>query len=97
VAHVLTRRERSRRSGAAAPIDRRQCIGAQTAQVRVWLGGASIELGVLQTLAIGDVVRLDARIDQPLSLTVEGQATGQRAFLGCLQGKRAVQLAQVRR
>jgi hypothetical protein len=96
-AHLLNRRERSRRSGAAPPIDRRQCIAAQTAQVRVWLGGASIELGVLQTLAVGDVVRLDARSDQPLPLTIEGQATGQRAFLGCLQGKRAAQLAQVRR
>lgn len=96
-AHLLTRRERSLRSGAAALTDRRQWIGAKSAQVRVWLGEASIELGVLQTLAVGDVVRLDARIDRPLPLTVEGQATGQRAFLGCLQGKRAVQLAQVRR
>lgn len=95
-AHLLAGRERSSRSGAAAPTDRRLCIGAKTAQVRVWLGEASIELGVLQTLAVGDVVRLDSRIDRPLPLTVEGQATGQRAFLGCLQGKRAAQLAQVR-
>lgn len=97
VAKVLAKRERPRRAELAALGDRRQCIGAQTAQVRVWLGDASIELGVLQSLALGDVVRLDARIDQPLPLSIEDRASGQRAFLGCLQGRRAVQLAQVRR
>ncbi len=97
VAHLLLSLGHPPQRRAAALNDPRHCIGVRTAKLRVWLGEASIELGVLHSLAVGDVVRLDARIDQPLRLTVEDRSTGQRAFLGCVQGKRAVQLAQLRR
>jgi hypothetical protein len=73
--------------------DPRQCIGSQTIEIRVWAGEVAVELGVLQTLAAGDVVKLDSSVNEPLALTVAGRETGRRAFLGCLDGRKAVQLA----
>jgi len=76
-----------------AAVDLRRCIGSGIVNLQAWAGGASIELGVLQSLAPGDVIRLDTRIDQPLRLSVQGHDSGRDAYLGSADGRRAMQLA----
>lgn len=67
-------------------------LGEQRAQLRVWAGEAQIEFGVLQTLSVGDVVRLNRRIDAPLEVTVMGEKTPLGTYLGHLDGQKAVQI-----
>jgi len=67
-------------------------LGREPVEIRVWLGEASLELGALRSLAVGDVILLDSRIDQPLDVTVGGRAVAPRAYLGTSGGARAVRL-----
>lgn len=92
----LAARPRATPAARASPIDPRQCIGHAGVEVQAWAGGAGLEIGLLQSLAIGDVIRLDSRIDQALRITVQGHDTGRGAYLGSLDGRRAVQLAASR-
>lgn len=67
-------------------------------QVCVELGGATLSLGQLQTLAAGDIVALDHLLDQParmaLALPQPGadRASLCSAWLGQIQGQMAAQL-----
>lgn len=92
VAARLAARPRPAAAPRAEPIDPRQCIGHADVRVQVWAGSASLELGLLHTLAVGDVIRLDSTIEQALRITVQGRDSERRAFLGQLEGRRAVQL-----
>lgn len=74
-----------------APIDRRLCLESCRARLTVWAGSAAIELGQLQTLAPGDVVKLDLRLDTPLRVDVDARDSGRRVFLGCAGDRKAVQ------
>ena len=67
-------------------------LGKLPVGIDVWLGTADLELSVFQTLAPGDVIQLDSRIDQPLKVTVDGRNAAPRAFLGFSGDRRAVRL-----
>ena len=56
---------------------------SERVQLQVWAGRASLELGLLHTLACRrcDPV-FDARFDQPLRLSVQGLETDRRGGLG---------------
>jgi hypothetical protein len=96
VAQQLAARPRAKVPARPEPADPRQCLGGARLSLQAWAGSASVEIGVLQTLAAGDVIRLDARIDQPLQIRVQGCETGRRAWLGSAEGRRALQLAPQR-
>ena len=57
------------------------------------LGSAEVDVAVLHTLAVGDVVVLDGRLDQPLRVSVAGRAVAARAWLGHAGERKAVRLA----
>lgn len=61
-------------------------------RLNVLAGEVQLELGLLQTIAIGDVIRLDTRIDQPLQVVNEDGARLCGAFLGSCEGRKSVQL-----
>lgn len=92
VSALLAERSRAPRPARPAPLDPRQCLDACRVTIEVGVGEAQVEIGVLHTLAVGDVVALEARVDEPLALAVGGRATGRRAFLGCQEGVKAVAL-----
>jgi flagellar motor switch/type III secretory pathway protein FliN len=94
VAQQNATRPQAKPAGRAAPVDPRQCIGRARLSLQAWAGSAAVEIGVLQSLAPGDVIRLDARIDQPLPVTVQGRETGRGAYLGSVDGRRALHLAK---
>jgi len=69
-------------------------MGSRTVPVHVELAGCEIDLGALQGLQIGDVVRLPHAVDAPARLT---DSHGQLLFEGYLvahQGRKAIELAQ---
>jgi hypothetical protein len=74
-----------------APVDRRMCLESCRARLTVWAGSAAIELGQLQTLATGDVVKLDLRIDTPMRVDVDARDSGRRVFLGFAGDRKAIQ------
>ena len=71
---------------------RRTCLGAQRVRLELWAGETQIELGVLHSLAPGDVILLDIPISEPLRVTVDGKSTQRYAFLGRLGERKAMQL-----
>lgn len=56
------------------------------------LGELDIELGTLQSLEVGDVIRLPARLDQPLRLLAPGGGTVCFGDFGTHEGFRALSL-----
>jgi flagellar motor switch/type III secretory pathway protein FliN len=67
-------------------------LGGGRLTLKVLAGEVQLELGLLQTIAIGDVIKLDTRIDQPLQVVNEDGARLCGAFLGSCDGRKSVQL-----
>lgn len=63
--------------------------------VRVEVGALELTLGHLRTLAIGDVITLPARLDQPLRVVAPGDLTVCRAHIGTRDQARAIEIAAV--
>lgn len=61
-------------------------------QLKVWAGAAQLELGLLQTIVVGDVIKLDTRIDEPLEVQTSDGAPVCHAFLGSFQGRKSIKL-----
>lgn len=62
------------------------------------LGDVELDLQALHSLAAGDVIRFDTALDQPLRLRVDGRRLddGPRAYLGTLDGHRALEIVNHR-
>jgi flagellar motor switch/type III secretory pathway protein FliN len=71
---------------------RRQALGAEPVVLEVQAGSAELALADLQTLAVGDVLRLDRTLREPLAITVATEGTVCLGHLGLLHGRKAVQL-----
>lgn len=69
-------------------------LTGQPVPVRAVLGQAEVELGVLQSLAVGDVVRLDGRLDDSIALWAGDQRLPCNAYLGSIDGHLAVEVAR---
>ena len=70
--------------------DLRSATGRGRLRLSAWSGQAHISVATWQSLAVGDVLPLDLRIDQPLRLHISGLPTTQRAYLGTRNGHRAL-------
>ncbi|HZR68364.1 MAG TPA: FliM/FliN family flagellar motor switch protein [Burkholderiales bacterium] len=79
----------SPRGGLARRID---CIQGRTIGLQVTAGSADLGIGSLVSIAPGDVLVLDARIDQTFALTGAGGTPLARGFLGSRAGSKALQL-----
>lgn len=85
-------KEKLPRPAAARLTDRRSAVAERTLQVRAVAGWAELDLGVVQALAVGNVIALETRIDRPMTLaTISGTALC-GARLGSLEGRKAVSL-----
>jgi flagellar motor switch/type III secretory pathway protein FliN len=69
-------------------------LAAQAVMVEARLGDIEVELGVLRTLAVGDVLRLPRRLDQGVELSVGGQRLPCVGYLAAVDGKVAVEIAR---
>lgn len=69
-------------------------LAGKPLSLSVMAGSAQVEVGLLKTIAVGDVIKLDTRIDQPLALVNEEGARLCGAFLGTSGGRKAVQLTK---
>lgn len=72
-----------------------QAIGAQTVAVNVRIGDADLTLGELAVLSVGDVIRLDNRVDDCAELVFEGSSTKCLGQLGMHDGKYALRIESV--
>jgi flagellar motor switch/type III secretory pathway protein FliN len=86
-----TLRQLQARPAAAALTGRRTALAGRGVDLRVILGVAEVDLVALRGLQIGDVITLDARIDQPLEVQA-GDGALCEARLGAQDGCRAVSL-----
>lgn len=84
-----------RQSGMETPLDSAAAaLSNGRLPLQVLVGEAQLELGLLQTIVVGDVIRLDARADQPLQVV---NADGVRlcgAYLGTRGVQKSIQLTK---
>lgn len=59
-----------------------ECSIGGDIKLKVHVGGAELDYGVVSEVAVGDVIRLDSRIDEPLSVYTEDDQYVCRAYLG---------------
>lgn len=86
-------RAKAARSPSPRLHDLHSAIGHGRLRLAAWTGQAEIDFATLQSLAVGDVIALDLRIDQPLCLSVDKQPATRRAYLGSRDGRRALRLS----
>jgi hypothetical protein len=72
--------------------DRRSAVAAQTVRLQAVAGWAELDCGVVQALAVGNVIALETRIDRPMTLATMSGTALCGARLGSLEGRRAVSL-----
>lgn len=72
-----------------------EAIGEKELRVQVHLAGCEIEIGTLQDLQVGDVLRLRQGIDKPASVSVEDGTPIFGGFLVRSGGRKAIELACV--
>jgi hypothetical protein len=72
-----------------------EALSRRSVRVRVGLASAELDLGSLQSLAVGDVIRLPHPLTLALAVRAEGdEAILCHAYLGRLEGRRAIELAK---
>src|SRR5207245_4129234 len=69
-------------------------IAKQTVRVDVRLGESELDLGSLQTLSIGDVLRLDKKLDEGVELHVGDQRLPCIGYLAAHDGDVVIELAR---
>jgi flagellar motor switch/type III secretory pathway protein FliN len=76
---------------AASLASMKQAIGSAPIELEVGIGNAALSLRELRNMTIGDVIRLDTKLAQPVQVFLNKQCacTG---FLGSYRGKKAVLL-----
>lgn len=71
-----------------------EALASQTAELDVWLGDAELELAVIQSISVGDVIRFEKKIDQPLHVCLKDNKEKEICvgFPGAYKGNKAIQL-----
>ncbi|HWH82093.1 MAG TPA: FliM/FliN family flagellar motor C-terminal domain-containing protein [Burkholderiaceae bacterium] len=69
-------------------------VAKQRVRVEVLLGESEVELGALRTLSVGDVLRLDKRLDEGVELRVGDQRLPCAGYLVAKDGGVAVEVAR---
>lgn len=91
----------ARGAPAARPVASRpllgipEAIGERALRIEVHLEGCDIEIGALQDLQLGDVLRLRQALDKPASVSVADGVPVFRGFLVRSRGRKAIELACV--
>lgn len=70
----------------------RQALADHRMFVEVSAGSAGLTLAELKSIAVGDVIMLDRRLDNPMSISIADGATCSGGYLGLSAGSKAVQL-----
>lgn len=63
-------------------------------KLNIMVGEVQLSLGLLQTISLGDVIKLDAKVDQPLNIVTSEGTRLCGTFLGKRDGQKAVQLTK---
>lgn len=84
------------RPGASRPLlGIPEAIGERALRIEVHLEGCDIEIGALQDLQLGDVLRLRQALDKPASVSVADGVPVFSGFLVRSRGRKAIELASV--
>jgi hypothetical protein len=78
---------------AASLWDLRRGIGGTPVELRAIAGWADVELGVMAQLRVGDVIALDTRVDERMTLVTRAGLPVCGVQLGRVDARRAVSLA----
>jgi len=71
-----------------------EALHARTVRIRTTLAAGELDLASLQSLALGDVIRLSHPLDRPLTVQADEESLPCAAYLGQRNGQRAIELAR---
>ena len=71
-----------------------QALGAQPVTLQACLGSTELDLQTLHMLRVGDVLRLDKRVDEGLDLSVAGEELRCGGYLVSLDGAKAIEFVR---
>jgi hypothetical protein len=97
-AHVMPSQSKpaaGKTAGRPAVVALAKALDTQTVHLRVGLADVELEIGNLQALAEGDVIRLPHLLHQPLRVCADDGSVLCAAYLGQVGGRRAVELARL--
>lgn len=84
----------SRKSTLPALENALEQIQTKSVKLYAFLGEAEIDIGTLQTISVGDVIRLDTSVDQPAQLTTESGVSLCNGYLGASENFKSLQLCR---
>jgi flagellar motor switch/type III secretory pathway protein FliN len=85
--------EAARTARSAAPLEKPlSLLATRAVRVVAQLGEAEIDIGTLQSLAVGDVIKLDTRVDQPAQIFSTDGTPLCHGHLGTRDGHKSLQL-----
>lgn len=80
-------------AAASSPlVDPMNIIAGKPISLTAMLGQAQIDIGTLQSIAIGDVIRIQTRVDQPATLITREGATLCQGYVGSRNNFKSIQL-----
>lgn len=82
------------KKGMEGMVPRTQAITEQTLPVRAELGGVEVTIAELDSLAVGDVIKLDKQFGERVALVSEQNEFIVNAVLGASETKRALKLVK---
>jgi hypothetical protein len=82
------------RKGASPPVRPETALLRQGLRMDVRLASAEVELGALQDLAVGDVLRLDAGLQDGAQLWVAGNRLPCQGYPGTVRGRAAIEIGR---
>lgn len=89
--------EATKRSGAGRPVEGvHRALGLRLVPAQVQLGNADILVDDLLSLRVGDVVRINQRLDQPLDVSIEGEKRLNGFLARTVDGRKCVRLVAVK-
>jgi flagellar motor switch protein FliM len=97
---VAAQRYMARASKRVSPpvdiVPLKRALVQQSVVLNVFAGSAELTLTELRALGVGDVIRLDRQVAAPLVVGVDEGSTVCGAYLGAMQGCRAIQITDLR-
>jgi len=90
--HLLPEKLRKQKPARSSPVSPGQCAINGRTRVILQAGGAELDYGAVANISVGDVIRLDSRIDDPLTISNEDHQYICQAYLGKRCNRKAAKI-----
>lgn len=90
--HLSSEKPKRQWADLSSPVSPDQCTINGRTRVILQAGGAELDYGAVENITVGDVIRLDSRIDDPLTISNEDNQYVCQAYLGKRSNRKAAKI-----